>query len=58
MEFITSIQVCLISQVDINYKENSGEKYPDKENLIVGAHNKINKNYCEYLSLSYFSDGH
>ena len=68
LDIITSIEVCLISQANINYKKNGGKEsfswkiqiiyivYPNKVNMIVMPNNKKNRGYCRYPCLSNFSD--
>ena len=67
VEIITSIQVCLISQMKINYKESGGKqnfscisKALKLCNLIwehdCSAIKKKNGDYYEYPSLSHFMD--
>ena len=67
MEIIMATQVCLISQMNINYEEN-GEKKSFSCNpkhgyhvsqlgeLDCSTHNKKNGDYYEHLSLSHFMD--
>ena len=66
MEIITSIQDCLISWININYKENGGKKrfsYKSKASiscipigeLDCSANNKMNRDYYEYRSVSHFT---
>ena len=65
MEIILIIQVCLISQVNFDCKENGGKKAflaNPKDQYCVSqygehdcsANNKKNGDYYEYPSLSYF----
>ena len=67
MEIIMSIKVCLVSQMNINYKENSGRKallanpkhqyrVSQGEKHDCSAHNKDNGDYYDCPSLSYFMD--
>ena len=68
MDIIMSIQVCLISQININYKENSGKKSffltnPKHQYRVsqsgendCSANNKKNRDYNKYPSLSHFKD--
>ena len=67
MEIIISIQVCLISQTNINYRENSGMKsFSCKSKASVSisqwgkhdcsAHYQKNGDYNECPSLSHFKD--
>ena len=69
MEIITSIKVCLISQVNINYEENSEKKtflanpkhqyhVPKCGEHDSSAHNKKNGDYYKYQSLSHFTYEH
>ena len=64
-----SIQVCLISCANFSYKENGGKKAflakPMHQYCVsqwgehdCSAHNKKNKDYYEYPSLSLFMDKH
>ena len=64
-----SIQVCFISQTNINYKENGGKKsFSCKSKALIScipmgerdytAHYKKNKGNYEYPSLSHFTDEH
>ena len=66
---IRSIQVCLISQVNISYKENGGEKNSSCKSrtptscIPMGEHdcsanNKKNGDSYEYPSLTYFIEEH
>ena len=66
LEITMSIQVCLISWMNINCNENSGKKgfsCKPKHQYRVSqctkhdctAHNKKNGDYCEYRSLTYFT---
>ena len=68
MEVITNIQVCLISWMNINYKEYGGKKaflanpkhqyhLPIIENMILVLIIK-KRDYYEYPSLSHFVDEH
>ena len=69
MDIIMSIQVCLISQMNINYKENGGKKsvsckskasiscFPMGEHNC-SAHNEKNGDYNEYPSFYHFMDEH
>ena len=69
MEIIMSIQVCLISRMNISYKEN-GEKNAFFANTKpqyrasqcgeydYGANNKKNVDYYVYPSLTHFTDEH
>ena len=56
MEIIMSIQVCIISRMNFDYKENGGKKaflqiqcinimYPNVENMIAVPNNKKNEDY-------------
>ena len=68
MEIITRTQVCLISQMNIDYKENGGKNwffsqiqsinivYPNKENIVVVPNHNRNGEYYENPSLSHFTD--
>ena len=68
MENILSIQVCFISWMNFNYKENSGKKklflqiqsinivYPNEVNLILVPNNKKNKDCYAYPSSSHFTE--
>ena len=67
MEIIMSIQVCHISQMDFDYKENSGKKsfsYKSKTSVSCIplwrhdyiASDKKNGDRYGYLSLSHFMD--
>ena len=67
MEIIMTNQVCLISQMNINYKENSGKKsfscqtkasilYPNVGNIIIVPNRTKNGDYYENQSLTYFMD--
>ena len=67
MEIITSIQVCLIPGMTINYNRNGVMKSfscKSKASICVskweehdcGAHNKKNGEYSEYPSLFHFMD--
>ena len=69
MEIIMSIQVCLISWTNINFKENGGKKSfscKSKASMLCtecgehgySANNKKNKDYYKYPSLSLFTDEH
>ena len=64
MEIITSIQDCLISQMNFDYKENDGKKtflanpkhqyrVCQREEQDCSAHIKKNRDYYKYTSLSY-----
>ena len=67
MEIIRSIQVCLISWMNFDYKENGRKKgfltnpkthyhvsrYGERD---CHADNKKNRDYYEYPSLSHFTD--
>ena len=63
MKIITSIQVCLISQMNINYTKNGGKQsfsckpkhqYPVSQwgEHVCSAHNQKNGDYYEYPSVS------
>ena len=67
MEIILSIQVCLISRINFDYKENGRKKAflaNMKHQYHVSqygehdchANNKKNEDYYEYPSLSQFTD--
>ena len=67
MEIIMSIQVCLISWMTINYKENGGKKSflanHNHEYHVsqcgehdCSANNNKNGDYNEYPNLSHFMD--
>ena len=69
IEIIMSIQVCFISRMNFDSKENRGRKSflanlkhqyraPQWGEQDYNAHNKKNKDYCEYPSLSDFMDEH
>ena len=69
MEIITSIQDCLISWMNINYRENGEKKaFPRNSKLQYrvskcrdhdcSAHNKKIGDYYEYPCLSYFTYEH
>ena len=69
MEIGMNIQVCLITQININYKENDGKKYflpnpkhqyhvSKQEEHNYSADNKKNVDYCEYPSLTHFMNEH
>ena len=69
MEIIISIEVYLISLMNINYKENGGMKrFSYKSNApiscilfgehVCSANNKKNGDYYEHRSLSHFTDEH
>ena len=69
IEIIMSIQVCLISRVNIKYKGNGGkETFSCKSKALsrvsqCGEHdysatNKKDYDYYEYPNLSHFMDGH
>ena len=67
MEIVTSIQVCLISRINFDYKENGGKKAflanPKHQYHVsqcgehdCNANNKKNRDYYEYPSLSHLMD--
>ena len=67
MEIIMSIQVCLISWMNFDYKENGGNKafranskhqyhVSQCRELDCCVNKKKNGDYYEYPSLSYFTD--
>ena len=67
IETITTIQDCLISRMNVNYKENGGKKsFSCKSRASIScipmwrtwssANNKMNRDYYEYPSLSHFTD--
>ena len=67
MEIIISIQVCLISRMNISYKENGGRKTflanPKHQHHAsqcgehdCSAHNEMNGDYNEYPSFPDFTD--
>ena len=69
MKIITSAKVCLISCMNIDYKENYGNKcFSFKSKALMswtqwgdhdcGANNKKNGDYYDYPSLSLFMDEH
>ena len=69
METITSIQVCLILQMNINYKENCGKKAflanPKHQDHVshygkhdCSAYNERTGDYYEYPRLSHFMKEH
>ena len=60
-EIVTSIQVCLISRMSINYKEKGGKKcfYLQIQSINTvhpNVEKKKNGEYYEYPSLSLFMD--
>ena len=69
MGIIMNIQICLISQLNLDYKENSGKKgfsCKSKHQYCAsqcgeqdsGANNKKNGDYYEHPILSHFMDEH
>ena len=67
MEIIMGIQVCLISRINFDYKENGGKKAflanPKHQYHVsqcgehdCSAHNEKNGDYNEYPSLSHFTN--
>ena len=67
MGIITSIQACLISRMNVNYKENGEKKsflaYPKHQYHVLqlgehdcSAHKEKNGDYNEYPSLSHFTN--
>ena len=66
MEIIKSIEVCIISWMNFNYKENGlnfffqiqsiNIMYPNVENMIVAPYHKKNGDYYENPSLTHFTD--
>ena len=66
MEIIMSIQVCSISRMNINYKENGGKAFLAKAKHQYhvsqcgehdcSVHNEKKGDYNEYSSLSHFPD--
>ena len=69
MEIIMYIHVCLISRINFDYTKNIGKKAflanPKHQYRVsqcrehdCGAHNKKNKDYYEYPSLSHCTDEH
>ena len=67
MEIIMSIQVCLISWMNFDYKKNGGKKAflanPKLQHRVsqyrehdCRANKKKNEDYYEYPSLYYFTD--
>ena len=67
IEIIKSSQVCLISEMNINSKENGGKKSFACKSMHqyrvsqcrehdCSAHNEKNRHYNEYPSLFYFMD--
>ena len=72
MGIIAGIQLCLISRMNFNNKENGGKKwkeklfflpnksfsivYPNEVNMIIVPNNRKNRDYYKYPSLSYFID--
>ena len=69
MEIISSVQVWLISQININYKENDGMKsFSCKSRASISwflcgehdcsAHNEKNGDYYDFPSLTHFTNEH
>ena len=67
MEFITSIQVCLISWMNFDYKENGGKKVfptnpkhqyhvPHRGEHDCSAHNKKNVDYNDNPGLTHLME--
>ena len=67
MEIIMSIQVCLISQINFDYKENGrkkrfyGKSKASKSCILMlkhgcSAQNEKSRNYNEYPCFSHFMD--
>ena len=69
MEIIMGIQVCLISQMNVNFgkmvERNAFLANPKRQYRVFkcreqdcSAHNEENEDYNEYPSLSHFTDKH